>query len=146
MSGINDPLKFLNDLEKICDEKIHDNNTDMSPKYSELQYYSKLSSILEMCKNAILKGYKKIYFDNSNNIIDKYDINNKYDILLNDISLLEFDNMIFIKPLIKEIQQEELMNFAESFKENLNKLNIENKLIFVLPYGIDVGKIKFTKN
>ena len=68
MSGINDPLKFLDDLEKICDEKIHDNNTDMSPKYSELQYYSKLLSILEMCKNVILKGYKKIYFDNSNNM------------------------------------------------------------------------------
>ena len=146
MSGINDPLKFLNDLEKICDEKIHDNNTDMSPKYSELQYYSKLLSILEMCKNAILKGYKKIYFDNSINMIDKYDIDKKYNILSNDISLLELDNMIFIKPLIKEIPQEELMNFAESFKENLNKLNIANKLIFVLPYGIEVGKIKFTKN
>lgn len=146
MSGINDPLKFLDDLEKICDEKIHDNNTDMSPKYSELQYYSKLLSILEMCKNVILKGYKKIYFDNSNNMIDKYDIDKKYNILSNDISLLELDNMIFIKPLVKEIPQEELMNFAESFKENLNKLNIANKLIFVLPYGIEVGKIKFTEN
>lgn len=145
MSGINDPLKFLNDLEKICDEKIHDNNIDMSPKYSELQYYSKLLSILEMCKNAILKGYKKVYFEN-NNVIDKYDFENKYNILSNDISLLEIDNMIFVKPLIKEISKEELLNFANSFKENLNKLNIENKLIFVLPYGIDVGKIKFTKN
>lgn len=146
MSEINDPLRFIGDLEKICNEKIHDNNNDMSPKYSELQYYSKLLSILEMCKNAILKGYKKIYFDNSINMIDKYDIDNKYNISSNDISLLELDNMFFIKPLVKEIPQEELLNFANSFKENLNKFNIENKLIFVLPYGIDVGKIKFTKN